>query len=158
MRSTSATCPDAARARHDRGFTLVTVVFVLVVLALLGTGLARVSLRQQLGSAAEIEQARAMQGARAGLEWAAFQVLRNPAPPAAAPACFGASSFAPAGLSGFMVTVDCTRTDGSDGGVALAFYRLVATACNAPSGGACPTKGTPGQTYVERRLTWTLTR
>lgn len=145
-----------------RGFTLVSVLFILVVLAALGAALAQVSLRQQLGSAAEIETARAYQAARAGLEWAVFEVLRNPAPPAAAPACFAPTSFTLAGLAGFTVTVRCTRTPASgtvtDGATALAFFQLVANACNAPSGGACPAAGTPQQTYVERQLTWTVSR
>lgn len=158
MRSSSATCPERRRARTDAGFTLVSALFVVVVLALLGAALANITLRQQLGSAAEIEHARALQGARAGLEWAALQVLRSPAPPAAAPACFGATSFAAAGLAGFTVTVNCTRTDGSDGSSTLAFYRLVANACNAPSGGACPTGTAPQPSYVERQLTWTVVR
>lgn len=160
MRSSSTTCPERRRRRTpaDAGFTLVSVVFVLVVLALLGTALANVALRQQLGSAAELEHARALQAARAGLEWGAWQVLRNPAPPAAAPACFGATSFVPGGLAAFTVSVACTRTDATDGATALAFYRLVATACNAPSGGACPAGGTPSATYVERQLAWTVAR
>jgi MSHA biogenesis protein MshP len=136
----------------------VTVVFVLVVLALLGAALAQVSMRQQLGSAAEVEHARALQSARAGLEWAAFQVLRNPAPPAAAPACFGTTSFSLAGLTNFTVTVNCTRSDATDGDTSLAFYKLVANACNAPSAGACPSTGTLQPTYVERQLTWTVSR
>jgi len=162
MRSTSATCRERHGRHRPHGFTLVSVIFILVVLALLGAALANVALRQQLGSAAEVEHARALQGARAGLEWAAFQVLRNPAPPAAAPACFAATSFTLAGLSGFTVTVSCTRTPGSgtvaDGMTSLAFYQLVANACNAPSGGNCPAGGTPAQTYVERQLTWTVSR
>jgi len=136
----------------------VTVVFVLVVLALLGAALAQVSMRQQLGSAAEVEHARALQSARAGLEWAAFQVLRNPAPPAAAPACFGTTSFSLPGLMNFTVTVNCTRSDATDGDTSLAFYKLVANACNAPSAGACPSAGTLQPTYVERQLTWTVSR
>lgn len=160
MRSSSTTGPErrAPRTRAAAGFTLVSVIFVLVVLALLGTALAQVSVRQQLGSAAELEHARALQAARAGLEWAAFQVLRTPAPPAAAPACFGATNFTPGGLDAFTVSVSCTRTDGNDGATPLAFYRLVATACNAPSGGACPASGTPAATYVERQLAWTVAR
>jgi MSHA biogenesis protein MshP len=158
----STTCPDSARHRARRGFTLVSVLFVLVVLTALGAALAQVSLRQQLGSAAEIEAARALQGARAGLEWAAFQVLRNPAPPAAAPACFAAASFTVSGLDGITVTVSCSRTPASgtlsDGADQLAFYEVVANACNAPSGGACPAGGTPAVTYVERQLTWRLVR
>lgn len=158
MRSTPATCRSTARRRGTAGFTLVSVVFVLVVLAALGAAIASIATRQQLGSAAEIDAARALQAARAGLEWAAFQVLRNPAPPASAPACFGSTSFVPTGLSSFTVTVSCTRTDATDGATALAFYTLVANACNAPSSGACPTAGTPGTTYVERQLTWTVAR
>ncbi len=158
MRCMSATCPDRRTRHAHRGFTLVTVVFVLVVLALLGAALAKVSVRQQLGSATEVEHARALQSARAGLEWAAFQVLRNPAPPAAAPACFGATNFTVAGLAAYTVTVNCTRTDATDGSSSIAFYKLVANACNAPSAGACPAAGTPQATYVERQLTWTVTR
>lgn len=147
---------------NTRGFTLISALFVLVVLAALGATLAQVSLRQQLGSASEIEAARAFQAARAGLEWGALQVLRNPAPPAAAPACFGTTSFVPAGLTSFTVTVSCTRTPASgtlaDGATALAFFQLVANACNAPSGGACPGSGTPQPTYVERQLVRTVVR
>jgi MSHA biogenesis protein MshP len=138
------------------------VLFILVVLAALGAALVNIGVRQQMGSAAEIDAARALQAARAGLEWAAFQVLRNPAPPAAAPGCFAPTSFGAAGLASFTITVSCTRTPASgtvnDGATALAFYQLVANACNAPSGGACPATGTPRSTYVERQLTWTLAR
>ena len=144
MRCTSTTCLDALALKHRplrvaaSGFTLVSALFILVVLAALGAAMAKISQRQHLGSAAEIETARAFQSARAGLEWGAFQVLRNPAPPAAAPACFSATSFNPPGsLAGFTVTVSCTRTPPSgtvsDGATTLAFYQLVANACNAPS-------------------------
>jgi MSHA biogenesis protein MshP len=137
---------------------MVSALFILVVLAVLGAAVANISVRQQLGSAAEIQASRARQGARAGLEWAAFQVLRNPAAPAAAPACFGSTSFAVAGLSGYTVTVSCTRTDATDGALALAFYQLVANACNSPSSGACPNTGTPATTYAESQLSWTVAR
>ena len=176
MPSSSATCPERlvgtrpCRGRHGLsapasagGFTLLSVIFILVVLTALGSALANIAVRQQLGSAAEVDAARALQAARAGLEWAAFQVLRNPAPPAAAPACFGSTSFSPAGMGSFTVTVSCTRTPGtgtvSDGATALVFYQLLATACNAPSGGNCPNAASaPEPSYAERQLTWTLAR
>ncbi|OYY63534.1 MAG: hypothetical protein B7Y51_05935 [Burkholderiales bacterium 28-67-8] len=141
-------------SHRSAGFTMVSALFILVVLAALGAALANISVRQQLGSAAEIQAAHARQGARAGLEWAAFQVLRNPA----APACFGTTSITVAGVSGFTVTVRCTRTDATDGALALAFYQLVANACNSPSSGACPNTGTPGTTYAESQLSWTVAR
>lgn len=159
MRSSSATCPERRGARANAGFTLVSALFVVVVLALLGAALAGISQRQQLGSAAEVEHARALQGARAGLEWAAFQVLRNPAPPAAAPACFGTASFTAAGLTQYTITVSCSRTVGTDGSSTMTFYQLTASACNAPTSGACPsTAASPSNTYVERQLAWTVMR
>lgn len=155
MRSTSSTSPE----RHAGGFTMVSALFIVVVLAALGAAITKVSTRQHLGSAAEVESARALQAARAGLEWAAFQVLRNPAPPAAAPACFGTASFTAAGLSSYTITVSCNRTSGTDGSTTLAFYQLTASACNAPTSGACPsTAANPGNTYVERQLAWAVMR
>jgi MSHA biogenesis protein MshP len=163
MRSSSTTCPDARRRAPEAGFTLVSVVFILVVLTALGAALANIAVRQQLGSAAEVESARALQAARAGLEWAAFQVLRSPAPPAAAPGCFSTASFSAAGLSSYTVTVSCTRTPGSgtvsDGATELVFFQLVANACNVPSSGACPNSAAaPDRSYVERQLGWTVVR
>lgn len=159
------TCPErAAPAAALRGFTIVSMLFILVVLAALGVALAKMATRQHLGSAADLEQARAYQSARAGLEWAAWQLLRNPAPPAAAPACFGSTSFSPGGgLADFTVTLSCSRTPGSgsltDGDASLVFYQVVANACNLSSGGACPNSASaPDTTYVERQLSWTLVR
>ena len=147
------------RRGHAAGFTMVSAIFLLVVLAALGTAMVGITQRQQLGSAAELESARALQSARGGLEWAAFQVLQNPAPPAAAPACFGTTNMS---VAPFTVTVSCTRTPNSgtvaDGATTMVFYQLVATACNAPVAGACPTTGAPGLTYVERQLSWTVVR
>lgn len=138
---------------------MVSVLFIVVVLAALGAAIASVSSRQHLGSAAEVESARALQAARAGLEWASFQVLRTPAPPAAAPACFSSASFSAAGLDRYTVTVNCSRTTGVDGATALAFYQLTANACNAPSSGGCPnSSSTPPVSYVERQLAWTVMR
>ncbi|MDH4051352.1 MAG: agglutinin biogenesis protein MshP [Rubrivivax sp.] len=158
----STTCPEPPPRARQAGFTLVSVLFIVVVLAALGGALASISVRQQLGSAAELEGARAMQAARAGLEWGAFQVLRVPAPPAAAPACFGSTSFAPPGTPGMTVTVSCTRTPTSgtvsDGATDLVFYQLVANACNAPAAGSCPAGGALQPTYVERQLNWSVSR
>jgi MSHA biogenesis protein MshP len=113
-----------------------------------------VALRQQLGSAAEVEQARALQTARAGLEWAACVLTGS-----TAPGCFAATSLNADGLAGYTVTVNCTRSTGTDGAATPVFYTLVANACNAPAAGACPsTAAPPSITYVERQLSWTVVR
>jgi len=101
-------------------------------------------------------------GARVSVEWAAFQVLRNPAPPAAAPSFFTSTSFSAAGLSNYTVTVSCTRTPSSgtvsDSATALAFYQLVADARSVPGSGARHNTGTPPLSYVERQHSWTVSR
>lgn len=147
-----------AAATLPRGFTLVSVIFIVVVLAALGAGMASVSRNMHQGAAMDLESARALQAARAGLEWAAFQVLRNPAPPAAAPGCPAATSFAPAGIPNFTVTVNCSLSTGTDGPTTFTFYQLSANACNRPASGACPASGTVQPTYVERQLAWTVVR
>lgn len=142
-----------------RGFTMVSMLFILVALAALGAALASLTQRQQLGSAGELAASRAYQAAFAGLEWGSMQVLRV----SPAPACFGTRSFAlPDQLSDFTVTVTCTRTPGTgvvtDGADSLVFYELVATACNRPSGGACPNASSTEPTYAERQLSRTISR
>ncbi len=142
-----------------RGFTMMSMLFILVVLAALGAALASLSQRQQLGSAGELAAAKAYQAAFAGLEWGSHQVLRA----TGQPACFATRSFTlPDRLSDFTVTVTCTRTPASgtvtDGDESLAFYTLLATACNIPAASACPNGGTAEPTYAERQLSRSLSK
>lgn len=142
-----------------RGFTMMSMLFILVVLAALGTALASLSQRQQLGIAGELAAAKAQQAALAGLEWGSYQLL----PAAGQPACFATKSFTlPDQLSDFTVTVTCARTPGAgtvnDGATAMAFYAVQATACNRPSAGACPNAATTEPTYAERQLSRSLVK
>lgn len=142
-----------------RGFTLMSMLFILVALAALGTALAALSQRQQLGSAGELAAAKAYQAAFAGLESGSAQILRA----SGQPACFATRSFVlPDQLADFTVTISCTRTPSSgtvtDGDQTLAFYTLLATACNIASAGACPNAGTAEPTYAERQLSRSLSK
>jgi MSHA biogenesis protein MshP len=144
--------------QRTRGFTMMSMLFILVVLAALGAALASLSQRQQLGSAGELATAKAYQAALTGLEWGSYQVLRV----GTQPACFAAKSLAlTEGLAGYTVTITCTRTPAgtatvADGATTLAFYQVVATACNIPSGGACPNGATIEPTSAERQLSRSL--
>ncbi|PXW95573.1 MSHA biogenesis protein MshP [Sphaerotilus hippei] len=154
----STTCLEGRAAQ--RGFTMISALFLLVVLVALGAALARVSMRQQLGAASDLASAQAQQAARAGLEWGAWKVLRETP---AIPDCFAPTHIRLDGtLASYVVSVSCTRTPTSgtlsDGDATLAFFKLVANACNAPVAGACPATGTLQPTYVERQLSWTLSR
>ena len=144
---------------------MVSALFILVVLAVLGAAMATISARQQRASASELNAARAYQSARAGLEWGAFSVL-VPAPPAAPaadapPGCFAATNLTMSGeLAGFVVSIACARTGPVvDGDISRTFYQLQATACNVPTAGSCAaTPASPSSNYVERRLSWSVAR
>jgi Tfp pilus assembly protein PilX len=60
------------------GFLLVTAIFLLVVLAALGAFILTISGTQQTSSALDVQGSRAYQAARAGIEWASYQLLITP--------------------------------------------------------------------------------
>lgn len=148
---------------RERGFTMVSAIFILVVMTALAAFLIVVSTTQQIGAALDVQGARAYQAARAGIEWGAYQIWsRNPARSnnvncdgstnASVTTSFGFPAAATT-LTGFTVTVTClVATDGS-GGPTL--YTVEAIACNQPSGGACPGNAA-GAGYVERYVKATL--
>ncbi|TCS39078.1 Tfp pilus assembly protein PilX [Paucimonas lemoignei] len=97
----------------ERGFTLVSAIFLLVVLAALGAAIVTVSTTQHTASALDVLGAQAYQAARAGTEWGLYQYRSNPAAYCNNAATPDTRTFAlPAGtaLSGFSVTVTCTYT------------------------------------------------
>jgi MSHA biogenesis protein MshP len=141
--------PPTSQGRTDGGFALVSAIFLLVVLAGLAAFIVQISTQQQIGASADIQGVRAYQVARAGAEWGLHNHLRNSACPAI-------SSFALGGnLAGFTVSVRCQGAASNDeNGTTLTFRRIVATACNQPTGvapGSCPNP-TPGANYVEREV------
>jgi MSHA biogenesis protein MshP len=131
------------------GFAMVTAIFILVVLAMLGAFIATISSQNQVGAALDVQGARAYQAARAGIEWGLYQVLK-----AGTNNCnssgTGANVALP-GITGFTVTVRCAQvvptTD--EAGIG-ALYNLTAWACNTTAA-TCP--GTVSSLgYVERKI------
>lgn len=139
----SSDSPRDGADKKQRGFSLVSAIFLLVVIAALGAFAVTLSTTQQQSSALDVMGARAYQAARTGIEWGAYQVLRNGG------ACAAATTL-PAGtlagtLSGFDVTVNCIST--AHTGVTI--YQLTSTA----------TQGAVGTTnYVERQMAVTIAR
>jgi MSHA biogenesis protein MshP len=136
--------------KRMRGFAILTAIFILVVLAALGAFIMSISSSQQIGSALDVQGARAYHAARAGIEWGAYRQLQNGSCVA------GPVNFAPAAatLTGFTVSVTCVATADANGGPTV--HTVTATACNQPDAGACPNTNNPGQFYLERRLTATF--
>ncbi len=138
----------------QKGFSLVTAIFLLVVLGGLGAMMMTFFAAQQQSSALDVVGARAYHAARAGIEWGAYQVLRNPGVGFEAACLLGPTTENHAAgtflgtLSTFDVSVACQYYPYTDGSP-VAVYRLTATAW----------RGSAGQAdYVERQIEATLAR
>lgn len=131
--------------RIQRGFAIVSAIFLLVVLAALGGFIATVATTQHLGSALDVQGAQVFYAARAGTEWGLQRAL-------SAATCNATSSFA-YGVGNIAVTVNCLLIVPDEAG-ASPLYTITATACT-PGNAAAPV--CPGDAananYVERRLT-----
>lgn len=128
----------------QRGFSLISAIFLLVVIAALGTFAVTLSTTQQQSAALDVLGSRAYQAARAGIEWGAFQALRNGS-------CAASRQLAalPNTLSGFTVTVLCTQTTYNEAGMTVNMYQLLSTA----------TQGTPSTpNYIERQMSVTISK
>ena len=67
------------RRKIQQGFSLVSAIFLLVVIAMLGTFAVTLSTTQHQSAAMDVMGSRAYQAARAGIEWAAYHVsTKNP--------------------------------------------------------------------------------
>ena len=159
---------------RQRGFAIVSAIFILVVLAALGAFILNISSSQQLGSALDMQGVRAYQAARAGVEWGMFKVQETPDynfsygnPPTAVGAanpnlrsCANAGGSFP--IFGFTVTVSCVATPDPGGFGGPTVFTITSTACSQPnSSNQCPNADTsgvtvPGNLYIERRLTVTF--
>lgn len=129
--------------RPERGFSLVAALFLMVVCTLLVLAMSRLSTVQNGTSALAIQQARALQAARAGLEWGIVQAGSG------CTATPESLNTAGSGFDEFQLTVSC-ESQAYDAGTPTAFtlYWVTATAQN----------GDPAARpdYAYRRLTATL--
>jgi MSHA biogenesis protein MshP len=152
---------------RQRGFSLATAIFLIVVLALLGAFIVKVTGLQQSSAQLDVQGVRAYQAARAGVEWAAYQVLDpanalNPAScdPVQMPVCPAATTQLTSlaeSLSPFTVSVQCAAVSTTEGGRTVNVYQITATACNQPAAGSCLAT-TPATGYVERQIAATLSK
>ena len=137
--------PDVIPPRHARGFGLVAALFLIIVVTLVVIAMARLSAVQHGSNSLAIQQARAYQAARAGLEWGISRAFNAGSCTAASP------SLANSGLAEFTVNVTCTVNSYTDNeGNPVQIFRMTATAQN----------GTPGgrPDYAYRQLTAVVER
>ena len=136
-------------------------VFMIVTMAAIGVYLLTISTGQLEAVTQDEQGARAYQAARAGVDWGAYQLLRNTGS-AFATGCAGGGSasqnliFTAPQLSGFRAEIACTRVGNeTEAGVPIKIYRLTVTGCNG-SPTACG--ASVGPTYVERQLQLAITQ
>lgn len=102
--------------RNDRGFTLVQALFILIVLALLGGAMLRLSGVQSSTSLFALQGARAYQAARSGLEWAAARARGGGS-------CTGSMV-----VEDFTVATTCSSAPFTEAATITTVYRISATA------------------------------
>ncbi|MBT8136491.1 MAG: pilus assembly protein MshP [Gammaproteobacteria bacterium] len=127
---------------RQRGAALVVAVFLIIVLALLGTVAVKLTGVQQQTVSLSLLSERALQAARTGLEWGAHQA-------SSAGVCLNSSTtLTEAALNGFTVDVSCSTTAHAEGAAIINVYVIESFA----------SAGSYGQPdYVSRRLTMVLT-
>ncbi len=135
--------PEWKVPQRGRGFGLVAAMFLIIIVALVIATMARLASTQHGTTSLAIQQARAYQAARAGLEWGITQAFNGAVCAAGTPSLSGGN------LSDFSVTVTCaTNNYTDDDGTAVQIFRFTATAQN----------GTPAARadYAYRQLTATV--
>ena len=115
----------------ESGFTLITAIFLLVVVAGLVVYMVNARVVQQTTLLYGVQGARAMQAARSGIEWGIYQHQNQGN---ACSVCCAAPTIttitfpgAPA-LQNFSVEVQCTQSTHTEGATAIITYHLTAIA------------------------------
>jgi MSHA biogenesis protein MshP len=105
------------------GFTLITSLFLLVVVALLGVYMVTFRNVQQSTVLYAQQGARAMQAAHAGIEWGIYESVVNGN-------CIANPSFPASGaaLSAYSITVNCTSSAHDEAGIPIITYVLTSSA------------------------------
>lgn len=135
--------------RLQHGFSIITAIFLLVVLSFLGIAMVSFSTSQHQSSAMDVMGSRAYQAARAGIEWQAHYVVNSASNTAAAvPECAATTPLGVLGgtLAPFTVSVHCQPASYVEGASTIWIYDVSAVACTEA---VCPSAA-PSANYVER--------
>lgn len=132
----------------QQGFAAISAIFLVVVLAALGSFMLTFSNTQHLTSAQDIKGSRAYWAAHAGLEWGMGNVLRRAA------VCPAASKSLPGGTDtfegGFTVVVTCSMLSYDEAGKTKTIFSFTSVANNST------TLGSVG--FTERSLSASVER
>lgn len=117
------------RPARSRGFTLVTAVFLLVVVALVAGYALSIGTTQRADTTLSLLGKRGDFAARSGLEWGIAKVVQDNT-------CPVGTSFMPAGtgIDGFSVAVSCSSATVTEGASTYPIFTLTVTATRGSEG------------------------
>jgi MSHA biogenesis protein MshP len=129
--------PYSQPARRQAGVSLISAIFLIVVLAGLAVFAVRLSLLQQQTVSAALRSAQAFHAARSGVAWAAHRAVSTGW-------CDAATlSLSEAGTAGFDLTVSCSESNHVEQGQSISVFIIDVLAEAGVYG---------GPDYVSRRV------
>jgi len=146
----------------NRGFVLMAALFLIVTFAAIGAYLVTIANVEAESATRDEQGTRAYLAARAGIDWAAYQIMQRAAVPPALATDFGPTCVStnaanatltlgalggPASGESFRAVVSCARSTEVETGVTIEIFVITSTGCNRS---ACGAAG--DATYVERQL------
>jgi MSHA biogenesis protein MshP len=126
--------------RTQTGFTLITAIFLLVVVAAMVVYMTNIRVAQQTTVVYGLQGARAIMVARSGLEWGISRSIVSSS-------CVASTTFTNPAFAGFNVEVRCTQSTHTEGDMAIDIYRITAIARSGVYGSL---------DYVQRHLQATV--
>ncbi|KXB30249.1 hypothetical protein AT959_12885 [Dechloromonas denitrificans] len=129
------------RPECQRGFAIVSALFIVVALASLGAAMMYFSTTQHITGLQDLQGSRALAAARTGSDWVVANIMGSESDNAPQYACPAVSPFT---FAGFTLTVGCTHSTHDEEGHRIRVYVIAAT---ASAGGAVGSLS-----YVERRV------
>ncbi len=131
------------RSRRQRGFSLVSAIFLLVVLTVAGAYMVRISGVQRTTTSFALLGPKAYHAARSGIEWAIHEAIDVPGSCPVGSTTTNSFNLSEGGLTGFGVTVTCTSAVHTEAGAAETIFDISSTAEFGSFG---------DRDYVSRRL------
>lgn len=122
--------------RRERGFAIIAAIFLVVMLGTIALALFAISSATHQSAALQVREAKALNAARAGIQYAAFTEISSGVDGAA---CNSASTFS---INGYNISVTCSGSSHTVRGNEADIYVLESTA----TAGSWATLG-----YVRRR-------
>lgn len=107
--------------RRNHGFTLISTLFLLVIVGMLGSYMVNLTMAQQHTAALDMQISRAQYLASSGMDWAVYELTNNPGVCPSLPSGFQ--------LEGFDLSVtQCSKTDFTEGVTTYSAYDIEITA------------------------------